>query len=108
MQSDACKYIDPRQTGTRKYDGGCFQVIAWKKNGMLHRQLTEITLSKTNDARRGKMVSNPKAKVFFSYLWAGWMRLGSDWLSSAEGVRKPLQDLPDAAPRLKWDGISIY
>ena len=33
------------------------------------------------------------------------MRLGSDWLSSAEGVRKPLQDLPDAASRLKWDVI---
>jgi hypothetical protein len=31
------------------------------------------------------------------------MRLGSDWLSSAEGVRKPLHDLPDTALRLRWD-----
>ena len=101
MQSDACKYIDLRRTGTRKYDGGRFQLIAWKKTGMEHRQLTEMTLSKTNNALPNNGVPKFKREDYFSYLWAGRMRLGSDRPVIGGGVRKTLQDLPETALRLK-------
>ena len=75
---------------------------------MLHRQLTEITLSKTNNALRVPMqweIWFRSARFEFK---PDLMRLGSDWLSSAEGVRKPLQDLPDAELRPKRDGRPMH
>ena len=31
--------------------GGGIRIIVWKKKGMMHRQITEITLSKISEAR---------------------------------------------------------